>query len=95
MIKMVSHALIALTLLLSIAQMNSLKYESNRLDVGTEHFDKIKGSDTKFFTVTLDSHLEDNDLLIDAKFRNRNNEFFEAPLVLVSTVSLINYSILY
>jgi hypothetical protein len=84
MIKIVSLGLITLTLLFSF---NFTKqYETTRLQLGAEHFDKIEGSNTKFFSVPVDSNLADNDLLIDAKIKNTKNEFLEAPLILASTV---------
>jgi len=86
MIKIVSLGLIALTFLFSIKF--TLQYETTTLKLGVEHFDKTEGSKTKFFLVPLDSNLADNDLMIDAKIQNRKNEFFEAPLVLVSTVTI-------
>ncbi len=89
MIKKISLPLAALIFLFSLLPIESVKYETTSLKLGTELVDITTGSETKFYTVTLDSGLEDNDLMIDAKIRNNKNGFNESPLVLISTVSLI------
>ena len=87
MLKSISLARITITLLLAIQLTVALKYESTRLDLGLEHFDSTKGSEAVFYTISVDSNLADNDLLIDSKIINGKNDFYESPLLLISTVS--------
>ncbi len=88
MIKKISHALAAVILVFSFIPSLSLKYETNNLNLGTVHFDKAEGSDTKFFKVALDAALEQNDLQIDAKIVDNKKESNEVPLIIISTVRL-------
>lgn len=93
MIKLISLALIIITSLLAIQFTAALKYEYTNLDLGSQHLDHTIGSETKFYTISIDSNLLDNDLLIDSKITSQTNDFYESPLLLISTVRNLSNNI--
>jgi hypothetical protein len=78
--------LITLTILSNISLMFTMTYEAKNIDLNSVYSDNLQGSQMKFYTVTLDSNLKENDLVIDAKMTGVNSTLFETPIVLVSLV---------
>jgi hypothetical protein len=40
----------------------------------------------KFYSISIDENLKNNDLLIDSRIKDNNNSMFKTPIILVSLV---------
>jgi hypothetical protein len=88
MIKMVSLTTLFL-ICIGILSVSALKYDAKAIDFDAEYLEKLQGSEMKFYSLKINTSLKENDLLIDAKTKNKRNELFESPIVLVSLVNTI------
>lgn len=78
-------SLLTLTIILKVVLISTMKYDVKEIDFNSVIEDKLQGSKMKFYSITVDKNLKDNDLLIDAKMEKKNG-LFDSPIVLASLV---------
>lgn len=74
-------------LILIISSIQSLSNEGKSLSFDTVYSEELQNSEMKFYSLNLDSNVNDSDLLIETLKTDSTDTLFESPLVLVSLVN--------
>ena len=75
-------------LILIISSIQSLSNEEKSLSFDTVYSEELQNSEMKFYSLNLDSNVNDSDLLIETTKIDSTDTLFESPLVLVSLVNI-------
>ena len=75
-------------LILIISSILSLSNQEKSLSFDTVYSEELQNSEMKFYSLNLDSNVNDSDLLIETTKIDSTDTLFESPLVLVSLVNI-------